>query len=153
MAHAAAGDCESVHGSFVGQPVNSLTSGAYLLAAAWVWWRAPRRRVLWTALLAWVGLGSIGYHGPGTTAGKRLHDSALAALVGALGTDLVVRREAANRHLATSVALLAGAVVVHGTTRTGCRGCRPESAWQGHGLWHVLSALALAWWADGERPA
>lgn len=151
MAHAAAGDCESVHGR-VGQPVNALTSGAYLVAAAWIWWRAPRGRVVWTALLAWLGLGSIGYHGPGNAAGKVLHDSALLALPAVVGAAAVRERQEPNPHLVASAALLAGAVVVHRASRTGRRACRPESVWQGHGLWHVLSAVALAWWADGERP-
>jgi hypothetical protein len=44
------------------------------------------------------------------------------------------------------VVLLAAGALVHARSRTGCRWCRPRSHWQGHALWHLLSAAALGWW-------
>ena len=148
MAHAATGDCERVRPGLIGQPVNTASSGAYLVAAAWIWLRHPPRRELWSAVLAAVGLGSIGYHGPGTRSGKALHDGALMALVPVVATAL----GRPNRHLAAAAAIGASSAALHATTRTGSRACRPDSTWQGHGAWHVASAIAIAWLADGERP-
>lgn len=44
-------------------------------------------------------------------------------------------------------AVLAGAVVAYLLGRTGSPICEPGSGAQLHGLWHVLTALALALWA------
>jgi hypothetical protein len=144
--HAALGDCERVRPGLVGQPVNTATSAAYLAAAAWVWRRRVRRRGLWVGALALVGAGSVAYHGPGTRAGKALHDGALVvlALMAATGSP------SSNRRLPVAAGLGAVAVTVHAASRTGGPGCRPGSLWQGHGAWHLLSATALALWADGE---
>ena len=107
----------------------------------------PRRWALWSAVLAAVGLGSIGYHGPGTKAGKALHDGALLALVPVVASAVV----RPNRHLAAAAGIGASSAVLHAGTRTGCRGCRPDSPLQGHGLWHLLSAASIALLADGEE--
>jgi hypothetical protein len=147
VAHAATGDCEEVRPGPIGQPVNTLSSVAYLVAAAWVWRRGGPRRTLWAAALTAVGLGSIGYHGPGTRAGKALHDGALVALVPVVASGLRPR----NTHLPAAAALGTTAAVLHVSTRTGCRACHPGSVWQGHGAWHVLSALSIAVLATGER--
>lgn len=145
--HAAAGDCEQVRPGLLGQPVNTVTSGAYLLGAIWVARRPTPRRLLWATTLLWVGLGSIGYHGPGTLTGKRLHDSSLVALALVVASG----RHRPNRHRVVAAPLGAIAAVVHATTRTGCRACRPDSLFQGHGLWHVLSAASLTLYATGEE--
>jgi hypothetical protein len=144
--HAALGDCERVRPGLVGQPVNTVTSAAYLVAGGWVWRRRARRRTLWAGALALAGIGSIAYHGPGTRAGKALHDGALVvlALVAASGG------RSANRRLPVASGLGAVAATIHGASRTGGPGCRPDSIWQGHGAWHLLSATALALWAEGE---
>lgn len=146
--HAARGDCERVRPGPLGQPVNTVTSAAYLVGAAWLARQPSPRRLLWAATLTWVGVGSIGYHGPGTPGGKRLHDSSLVALgvVGASGW----RRP--NRLRLPAAAITAVAVAIHASTRTGCRACDPDSLVQGHGVWHVLSALAATLVAAGEAP-
>jgi hypothetical protein len=145
--HAAVGDCEQVRPGPIGQPVNTLTSAAYVIAAAWIWHRRPPRRELWAAVLVAVGLGSIAYHGPGTRPGKWLHDGALVALVPLLASSMLER----NRRLPVAAAIGASSVVLHATTRTGSRACRPDSLLQGHGAGHLASAVALALVADGER--
>jgi hypothetical protein len=149
VAHAAIGDCERVRPGLIGQPVNTVSSGAYLAAALWVWFRRPPRRARWAAVLTAVGLGSIGYHGPGTRSGRALHDGALLALVPVVATAAA----RPNRRLAAAAAVGASSAVLHAGTRTGSRACRPDSLWQGHGLWHVSSAVAIALVADGDRSA
>jgi hypothetical protein len=126
--------------------VNTVSSAAYLVAAGWVLQRRPPRWKLWAAVLAAVGLGSIGYHGPGTRAGKALHDGALLAIVPVAASGL--RRP--NRRLHLAAAIVTTSALLHTVTRTGSPACRPDSRLQGHGLWHVSSAIALALWADGE---
>ena len=126
--------------------MNTASSAAYLVAAGWVVQRRPPRWKLWSAVLAAVGLGSIAYHGPGTPAGKALHDGALLAILPVAASG--VRRP--NRRLPLAAAIGASSAVLHATTRTGSRACRPDSRLQGHGAWHLSSAIALALWADGE---
>lgn len=45
---------------------------------------------------------------------------------------------------AGALAVLAGAGAVHTLSRTGGPWCRPDSLLQGHALWHVATAAALA---------
>lgn len=93
----------------------------------------------------------------------------------AAGVGLAVRPTATNTASVVGVALVAGAEARRGRRpaartgalllaaaaanllgRTGGRCCRPESRWQGHAAWHVLTALALADWgarAFGGRRA
>ncbi len=146
--HAARGDCEQVRPGFFGQRINTVTSLAYIVGGAYVLSRGSSRRRLWSALLVALGVGSVGYHGPGTRSGKLAHDASVVAAVGVLGTAAV----RPNRNAVAAAGLGGVAVSVHATTRTGCRACTPESVWQGHGLWHLLSAVALTAVAVGERP-
>lgn len=146
MDHVAHGDCERVRPGPLGQPVNTVTSAAYLAAAGWVWHRRARRRVPWAGALALAGLGSVAYHGPGTRAGKALHDGALVVLVLVAASG----GRSPSRRLPVAAGLGAVAATVHGVTRTGGSACRPDSLLQGHAAWHLLSATALALWADGE---
>jgi len=46
-----------------------------------------------------------------------------------------------------ALAALTTGVVVNVLTRTGAPLCDPHGLWQGHGLWHVLTAVALGLWA------
>lgn len=46
-----------------------------------------------------------------------------------------------------AVAALAVGVVVFVLSRTGGPWCVPDSLLQGHAVWHLLTALALALWA------
>jgi hypothetical protein len=63
---------------------------------------------------------------------------------------LVLRR--GLRPLGRAYGVIAGAVAAGGVVnvlgRTGGVLCSPESAFQGHALWHVLTALAIAAWAS-----
>lgn len=65
-----------------------------------------------------------------------------------LGTALVAGSEARRRRRprARTGAVLLTAAAVNAVSRTGGPCCRPRSLLQGHALWHVLNAVALADW-------
>ena len=82
-----ASDCERLGTGVIAQPFNTWTSVGYLLAGAWI--IARRRRwgldpsaVVFGALVAANGLGSIAYHAAVDASGRWLHD---LSLLGALG--------------------------------------------------------------------
>jgi len=209
---AGSADCEAVADGFPLQPVNTVTSLAYVAAAGWVlarWYRRDHGRPISAAgvtgvtvavALAATGLGSVAYHGWGNEVSRWLHDAgfllamltlvlwdagphwrlvnrhgagagavlALAVLVGAavpgfanvaLTVLLAViawsqvrrwpeRSATQRRRLAWVVGVLVVALAVYVMSRTGAPLCRPDSLLQGHGLWHVLTAIALAGWAS-----
>jgi hypothetical protein len=68
------------------------------------------------------------------------------------GGVLVAASEARARRRpsARTGLLLIAAAGVNTLSRTGGRWCRPDSPLQGHALWHVLTAAALADWGDGR---
>jgi hypothetical protein len=151
--HVAEGDCEAIRPGLVGQPANTISSLAFVAAALPIA-RAGRRRgrPAWTAVAvatAVEGLGSVAYHGPGGRWAKRLHDGGLVALVASLGVAVgrEGRRPLAGRPL--TAALAATAAGLHGLSRTGGPLCSCHSRLQGHAVFHVLAAAALA--AAAER--
>jgi hypothetical protein len=145
--HAATGDCEAIRLGFIGQPINTATSLSYIVGAAIVARKGTSRRRLWAGALIALGVGSIGYHGPGRRPGKLLHDVSLplAGMVAAAGTT----RPNCYSRLTASLCVTAGCVWV--VSRTDSPLCRPTSRWQWHGLWHVVSATAVTTRALGER--
>lgn len=97
--HVAAADCERCRPGPIAQPVNTLSSGAFVVAglALIARTRARNRRTSevdapigghqevalgWAAVTA--GLGSVAYHGPGTHGGRVLHDASLLTMLGML---------------------------------------------------------------------
>lgn len=89
----------------------------------------------------------------------------IAAATVASGIGLAVRPDATNVASVVGTAFVAGAEVrrgrrpsartgvvllvaaaVNAVSRTGGPCCRPRSMFQGHALWHVLNAVALADW-------
>lgn len=56
---------------------------------------------------------------------------------------------AGHRAALAPLLLLGLAAVVGRLAATGNPWCRPEALLQGHGVWHVVAAVAVAWW--GER--
>lgn len=143
-----ASDCEALRDGLLGQPVNSLSSLAYVAAGAYVVRRAgPLGPAL--ALVA-VGAGSVLYHGPMVPGAEAAHDGSIALLG---GTMLVAawRRRALPLPPRLAVALVGAAVVVNLLTRTGAPLCRPDAVLQGHAVWHVLTAVAAAGWLGAWR--
>jgi hypothetical protein len=187
---ASMGDCEALRDGVLAQPVNALTSLAYIGAAAWILSgrRAGDRGMIWMygcAVLI-TGIGSLDYHGPQSPVSGWLHDLGVAAplwtivvhrlgggpkwaaasitstglllallpqagtVVGAaLGLAVAVGELTAGRggpvYRLAVAAVLVGAAA-HWAGRTGSPLCDPGSVWQAHGLWHLLSATALACW-------
>jgi hypothetical protein len=79
----AAVDCEAIGAGFLSQPVNAITSLAFVVAAVVVWSQTGDRWV--SAGLAAVGFGSFLFHGPLAPGGVWIHDVTLAWLILMLG--------------------------------------------------------------------
>jgi len=78
-----------------------------------------------------------------------------ASLVALVISDFLMRRVGGidGRWYTTALVLLAGALVFNILGRTGASTCTPDHPFQFHGLWHVLSALALgAYFIATTRP-
>jgi hypothetical protein len=143
-----ASDCEVLRAGVLGQPVNSLSSLAYVAAGAYVLRRGgPAAPAL---ALGAVGAGSLLYHGPMPPGAEAVHDGSIVALLGAASV-VGWRRRSFPRPPALALVALVAAIVVNILTRTGAPLCRPESLAQGHASWHVLTALAAAAWLGSWR--
>jgi hypothetical protein len=139
-------DCEVLHGGLWGQPVNSLSSLAYVAAAAYVLRRGGPSGP--AVALGLVGVGSVLYHGPMPRGAGLAHDGSIAALAAACVAVAWRRRSFGRPPVVALVALTAGAAV-NVLTRTGAPLCDPESLVQGHAAWHVLTAVAVGAWLGG----
>jgi len=153
-----AGDCERLRDGRVAQPVNTATSGGYVATGALVAARygppgAPRagEARVFGAVLALVGAGSIAYHGPQPPGAKWLHDLPIVAMIGLVALTPVTRLArgrdplpgwSASRALATAVLFAAGGGA-YSAGRTDAPTCAPDSRWQWHGAWHLLSAAGF----------
>jgi hypothetical protein len=77
---------------------------------------------------------------------------ALAVLVAVVAWTQVqrwpTRTAAQRRHLAWFAGVVVVALGVYTASRTGGPLCFPESPWQGHALWHGLTAVGFAAWAS-----
>jgi hypothetical protein len=137
-----ASDCEALHEGWLGQPVNTLSSVAYVVAGAYVLRRSGPR--LPAVALAAVGAGSVLYHGPMTPGAGLAHDGSMVALA----ATVPIAWRGRSLRWPPVVALVAGgaAIVVNLLTRTGAPLCRPGSLVQGHAAWHILTAVAIALW-------
>jgi hypothetical protein len=136
-------DCEALRNGVLGQPVNAVSSLAYLAAGAYLLRRGGPPGPAWA--LALVGVGSLLYHGPMPPGAEQMHDASLIAVpVAALG--VVWRRRSFPRPPAAAVVALAVAAGVNVLSRTGAPLCRPDSLLQGHSVWHVLTAVGAALW-------
>jgi hypothetical protein len=76
----AAADCEAISAGFLGQPVNSLTTIAFLVAGIWTFARRQERRWIGVGLIA-TGVGSFLFHGPMPPGNEWAHDVSLAWLI------------------------------------------------------------------------
>lgn len=81
----------------------------------------------------------------------------LAGIVAAalLACEVVIYRRRLRVISWTQYAALASLLlggIIFSLSRTGGPLCQPDSLFQGHGLWHVLTAAALALWAVGALP-
>jgi hypothetical protein len=153
-----ASDCERLRDGPLAQPVNALTSLAYVAVAGALLPRArssaPDRRiglVVHSSVLALIGFGSVAYHGPQPPGARAMHDLPIAALVGSAAVIPMVRgvrgTELAPGWTPRRGSWLAGLAIAAGLSyaggRTGACTCDPASWIQLHGAWHLLSAAAL----------
>ena len=155
-----ASDCEAIGSGWLAQPVNAVSSLAFVPAGGWVaarargasGWRRWELAAVGAALAA-NGLGSFAYHGPQPDWAGIAHDAPIVAVVALLAANEAGRRadrvtvsgseERARRSgKAAAVAGLA-ALGAYALGRTGSPACRPDSLFQWHAVWHVLGAVAL----------
>lgn len=144
--HVAVGDCERIRPGWIGQPSNTVSSLAFVVAALPLL-RASRRPGggAWAgvaAASAFEGLASVGYHGPGGRVSRLLHDVGLVALVAA--TTWAVARDPSARPQPSAVGLGTVAALLHALSRTGGPLCARDSRLQGHAVFHLVAAAALA---------
>jgi len=161
------GDCEALRSGLLGQPVNTVSSLAYVVAGAQVAARSVRApsatqggAIAYAAFAALAGVGSVAYHGPQFPGAQTMHDLPILGVAG-VGAGVPLWRAARGRRalpgwsprrgatLAASMAL-AGVAYVAGSTSSRC--CRPRSLLQPHALWHVGTAVAMATWAHAVWP-
>jgi hypothetical protein len=133
-----------LRGGWLGQPVNALSSLAYVVAGGYVLRRGGRGALVPAIALGAVGAGSVLYHGPMPTGAELAHDGSIVAL--AVAAPLSWLRRAPRRPPAAALVVGAAAIVVNLLTRTGAPLCQPDSVLQGHAAWHILTATAIALW-------
>lgn len=150
-------DCERMRTGPIAQPVNTLTSLAFLAAAGVVASRGMRRGshriecLAFAGVLGLVGAGSVAFHGPQPRGAKAMHDWPIAALLAFTFVTPVARRLGGRSPLpgwsGRRGAALAGttvaAALAYAGGRTSAPTCDPDSPLQLHGLWHVLAAAGF----------
>jgi hypothetical protein len=162
-----ASDCERLRPGPLAQPVNAVTSLAYVAGAGVVAARVgrvagrmPADAAGYAATLALVGLGSVAFHGPQPPGARLMHDLPVFALAGlvvvgsgvrwARGVSPMPGWTPRRGALAATVAALSVAAYAGG--RTGAPTCDPDSRLQLHGAWHVGSATTFVLLADLLHP-
>lgn len=142
------GDCERIVGGALAQPVLAVTSLAYVAAGATVLsWalrtRTPLAGAAGVALVG-VGAGSFAFHGPQPSWAGPAHDAPIFALaaVFAAGLGRSWRRRTWSGW-ARPCGIFVVALGAYAAGRSDSPLCRPDSLWQFHGAWHVISAVAL----------
>lgn len=181
----AVGDCELIRYEILGQPVNTVSALAFVVAGGWLL-RIERAKWVGLALIA-TGLGSFVFHGPMPSWASFAHDVSLTwliAVVGGLRTRWerwsrwpsllllsalfalfplvanplavalsvvvvfsILRRSSSRAELAP-LGMLALAALLGRLGATGWPLCDPGSPLQTHAIWHVVAAVAVAWWAN-----
>ncbi|WP_207782196.1 hypothetical protein [Phytoactinopolyspora limicola] len=93
VARPAENDCEVFSSAFWGQPANSVTSLAFVVAGVViaVATRGPAqpRRLMYAFLVAATGIGSFVFHGPAPSWSPIVHDAPLVALLAFVAADAV----------------------------------------------------------------
>jgi len=151
-------DCERIGGGALAQPVLAVSSLTYVaVGAAVLWWALRKRAALaaaaGVALMA-VGFGSFAFHGPQPSWAGLAHDWPMIAVaaVYVVGFARSWRRQTRSVW-AVATGVFALGLVAYVAGRSGSPLCRPDSVWQYHGAWHVVSAAAAGWAARAMAPA
>jgi hypothetical protein len=151
-------DCERIVGGVLAQPVLAVTSLSYVVVgvAVLVWAVRVRGSLAGVAgaTLVAVGAGSFVFHGPQPSWAGLAHDWPIVAVgvVYAAGLVLSARRQRLSAWVAPA-GVFALALAAYAAGRSGSPLCRPDSLWQYHGVWHVLSAAAAGLAARAMAPA
>jgi hypothetical protein len=114
-------DCERCRDGLVTQPVNAISSAAYVVAGGAMVRRARIAADLGGEALGWatvgVGIGSVAYHGPGGVLSRYVHDAGLLAMLGVLALQ-EVGQVTGKPVTGTQVAAVTGAAAVGARPRT-----------------------------------
>jgi Ceramidase len=114
-------DCEHIGQGLLGQPVNTLSSLAYVTVGALLLRRALTARenerpvlAVYAVVVAAVGFGSVVFHGPMPSWGRFAHDLSIAAVLAfVIGYDIAFTRRVARRAgLAGGAALLGASALI-----------------------------------------
>jgi len=86
LLHAGGTDCEAITSWLLDQPVNAVSSLAYVAAAGWLLWSRPRspRLLVYAVAVSLNGFGGLAYHGSAARSGWWLHDWAILVTLGAM---------------------------------------------------------------------
>src|SRR5690606_43658 len=104
-----ASDCEALRVGWLAQPANTVSSLAYVVAAAAVLWRGGPR--VPAVALGIVGLGSVLYHGPMSPGAETVHGGSILAML-AVGA-VAWKRGALPRPPVAALAALGAGVAVN----------------------------------------
>ena len=110
-------DCEHIGEGLLAQPVNTLTSLAYIAVGALLFRRGLALRstalVVYATTVVAVGIGSIAFHGPMPACGRFAHDFSIAAVLAfVIGYDTALVRGIGMRAALTGFGLLLGACAI-----------------------------------------
>ena len=151
-------DCERIVGAALAQPVLAITSLAYVAAGmAVLCWAmrvraAPLAGAAGVALVA-VGAGSFAYHGPQPSWAELAHNWPIVAAGAVYAAGMARSGRRQWRTWAAAAGVFALGLAAYAAGRSASPLCRPDSFWQYHGAWHVLSAAAAGWAARAMAPA
>jgi hypothetical protein len=152
VTHPGAGDCEALRPGLLAQPVNALTSLAYVAVGAELLNRdAPGRRPetsqlspVFGALLITDGIGGVAFHGPGNRSAKWLHDVALVGTLAFIGLHdaALLMRTPGRPELAGTILAVTGLGAVLAIRPTGTNAAAAMAGATAAGL--ELAVLATA---------
>ena len=151
-------DCEQILAGALAQPVNAVSSLAFVAAGGLAvvistraagWLRLSL--AVYAVALVGVGLGSFAYHGPQPSWAGVAHDGSIGvALVCAVPLVVTVARRGVR--LAVVGGLVVAGLAAYVAGRSASPFCDPHSWIQPHAAWHVLAAgaaLSLVWTGSG----
>lgn len=111
-------DCEHIGQGLLGQPVNAVSTLAYVIVAVLLLWRVlgvrPRASLtIYAVIVAGIGFGSVMFHGPMPSWGRFAHDLTIAAVLAfVIAFDASLVRAATVRMTLVIFAALVGVSAV-----------------------------------------
>lgn len=147
-------DCERLRPGWLAQPVNALSSLAFVAVGVWLLGRHRRRgdaSVLVAAVgVVAVGIGSFAYHGPQPGWAGAAHDASVAVLAVAVGGQTVWFLARGATRAGVVAAWRAGlpwlvvGLIAWWAGTSDSPLCHPAAVWQPHAAWHLMAAMSLA---------